>query len=82
VPSLVAIQLVDETTTGFTIQITGFSTTRVLTTWSVQFTTAPGYAMPVSQFNLDIQSISAVWFGSTASQDFGGQFTISVPFSL
>src|SRR5262249_41002475 len=81
-PSLVAIQLANETPSGFTIQVTGYSTTRILKTWSVQFTPASGYTMPVSQFTINIQSTATLWFASAASQTYGGQFTLSVPFSF
>jgi hypothetical protein len=81
-PTLVAIQLLNQAATGFTIQVTGFSTTRALKTWTVQFATAPGFTMPTSQFSIDVQSVSKVWFGSAASQNFGGQFTLSVPFTF
>ena len=82
VPSLIAIQVASPTTTGFTIQVTGFSTPRSLKSIAVQFTTAPGFSMPTTQFTVDVSQVSTVWFNSTASQAFGGQFTISVPFTF
>jgi hypothetical protein len=81
-PTLVAIQLSGQTTNGITIAVTGFTTTRALTTWNVQFTTAAGYKMPVTQFTVNVQPISTVWFDSTASRAFGGQFTLSIPFTF
>jgi len=81
-PTLVAIQLSGQTTTSLTIAVTGFTTTRALTSWNVQFTTAPGYKMPVTQFTVNVQPISTVWFDSTASRAFGGQFTLSIPFTF
>ena len=38
--------------------------------------------MPQTKFTLNIQPISALWFQGNASQAFGGQFTITVPFSF
>lgn len=81
-PMLIAIQLTGQTANGLTIQVTGFSTTRSLTTWNVQFTPAAGYSMPASQFALDVKQISTAWFQSTASQAFGGQFRMTVPFTF
>jgi hypothetical protein len=81
-PTLIAIQLTGQTTNGFTISVTGFTTTRALNSWNVQFTTAAGYTMPVTQFTIDVQQISTVWFQSTASRAFGGQFTLSIPFTF
>jgi len=81
-PSLIAIQFASPTTTGFTIEVTGFSTPRSLKSMAVQFTTAPGFSMPATQFTIDVSQVSTVWFNSTASQAFGGQFTIAVPFTF
>lgn len=82
VPTLVAIQVTGVSTTGFTIQVTGFSNTRSLKSASVQFTLAPGFSMPTSQFTIDASQVSAVWYASTASQSFGSQFTIAIPFTF
>ncbi len=82
VPTLIGIQLAGETANGFSIVVTGFATTRTLTTWTVQFATVPGFVMAQSQFTINIQQIGSVWFQSTASQAFGGQFTITVPFTF
>lgn len=81
-PTLIAIALSGQTTNGFTILVTGFTTTRALTTWNVVFTTAAGYTMPVTQFNINVQPISTVWFEGTGSRAFGGQFTLSIPFTF
>jgi hypothetical protein len=79
---LIAIQLTNETATGFTIQATGFTTTRSLTTGNVQFTPASGFSMPNSQFTIDVKQVSTVWFQSAASQAFGGQFRMTIPFTF
>jgi hypothetical protein len=81
-PTLIGIQLAGETANGFSIVVTGYSTTRTLTTWTVQFTTVPGFVMAQSQFTINIQTVGNVWFQSTASQAFGGQFVITVPFTF
>jgi hypothetical protein len=81
-PTLVAIQLSGQTANSLTISVTGFTTTRALTSWNVQFTTVAGYKMPVSQFTVNVQPVSTVWFGSAASRAFGGLFTLSIPFTF
>ncbi len=81
-PKLIAIQLSALSTTGFTIQVTGFSTTRSLTSAAVQLTPAKGYSLPASQFTIDLSQISTVWFASTASNASGGEFTVSIPFTF
>ena len=81
-PQLIAIQLTGLSTTGFTMQVTGYSTTRSLKSAAVQLTAAKGYSLPTSQFTIDLSQISTVWFQSTASKAFGGEFTISIPFTF
>jgi len=81
-PSLIAVQVSNVTTTGLTIQLTGFATTRSVTSATVQFTAASGFSMPTSQFAVDLSQASTLWFQSTASQTYGGQFTISLPFTF
>jgi len=81
-PTLLAIQLLNLTTTGFTIQVTGFSTTRSLASSAVQFTPAAGFQLATSQFNIDLSQVSTLWFQSTTSQAYGGQFTMSIPFTF
>ena len=81
-PTLVANQIVNPGTTGFTVQITGFSPTRKLTTAMVQFNTQPGYTMSASQYTVDVSGASAAWFNTTASQTYGGQFRMQIPFNF
>jgi hypothetical protein len=81
-PSLISVQVVNASTTGFSIQVTGYATTRTLTSMNIQLTTASGFTMPTSQFTLDLKNVAAAWFQSTASQAFGGQFRVTVPFNL
>ena len=81
-PTLIAVRLSGQTTNSFTISITGFTTSRTLTAANVQFTTEPGFKMPVTQFAIDVQPVSTVWFGSAASRAFGGQFTLNIPFTF
>ena len=73
---------VGATSSTLSIAVTGFSTTRTLTSLTVQFTTAPGFTMPTSKFTVDVQQLAVSWFRSTASQPFGGQFTLTVPFTF
>ena len=81
-PTLTGIQVSSASTNSLLIKVTGFSTTRTLKAWNVQFTPAPGVSMPTSQFALDVQQVTGAWFRSAASQTFGGQFTMSVQFNF
>ena len=82
-PTLLAASVSSVGTNGFTLNVTGFSTTRVVNSMSVQFNPAKGFSIgsagPVS---IDLHQTASVWFQSSASQAFGGQFEISIPFTL
>lgn len=67
-----------ETATSVTLQVSGYATTRDLSSMSFQFTTSSGSTtVPVP-----IGSYAQQWFSNPQSNNFGGQFTVSVPFTL
>ena len=92
VPVLAGVQLTNATTVAatstapasnsFNIAVTGYTTARNLTGFNVQFTMNSGYTMPQTQFTVDLTSASNIWFQSSASQAFGGQFIVTVPFTF
>ncbi|MBZ5594939.1 MAG: choice-of-anchor D domain-containing protein [Acidobacteriia bacterium] len=81
-PTLIASQVTSATTSSFVLTLSGFSTTRSLTSVSAQFTAAPGFTVPATPFNIDISQAAKLWFSSTPSVPFGGQFTATIPFTL
>jgi len=81
-PALIAVQAVNETASSFALNVTGYSTTRTLTAVTLQLTAAAGITLGNSQLTIDIRQAATVWFQSTASQAFGGQFTVTLPFIL
>lgn len=81
-PVLIANRVSNSTAEGFTVIVTGYSTTRSLTTLDVKFTPAAGFNIPQTQFTVDLRQASTSWFQSFASQAFGGQFTVAVPFRI
>jgi Abnormal spindle-like microcephaly-assoc'd, ASPM-SPD-2-Hydin len=82
-PTLLAVATANSTSTGFTLNVTGFSTTRSLTTMTVQFTAAAGFNFGTnSQVQIDVASAATSYFATTGSQSFGGQFEVSVPFTF
>jgi len=81
-PTLIASQVTSSATSSFVLTLSGFSTTRSLSTVSAQFTAAPGFTVATAPFNIDVSQAAKVWFNSTASVAFGGQFTVTIPFTL
>jgi len=80
-PKLLSVGLAGSTATSFAVTINGFSTTHSLTNLSFQFTTASG-ATANGSVSLDVSAAAAAWYESSQSQAFGGQFAVSVPFTL
>ncbi len=68
--------------TSIVLTFTGFTTTRTLTKLDVQFTAAPGFTLASPQVSVDLRQAATVWFESSGSQSFGGQFTVTVPFTF
>lgn len=81
-PVLLSVVPASESASSFVLNVTGYSTTRTLTSVTLQFTAAAGFAFGTSQVTINIQPAATQWFQSTASQAFGGQFTVSLPFTL
>lgn len=71
-----------ETATSLTLQVSGYATTRDLATLSFQFTPQSSTTLSSGSFSVNIGPNAQVWFSSTQSDSFGGQFSVSVPFTL
>jgi hypothetical protein len=82
VPVLVTAQIGNETTNSFDLVLTGYSTNRNLASLNVTFTGAAGFNVQTSLPAISLSQVSTAWFSSTASEAFGGQFTITMPFTL
>ena len=70
------------TTTGFTLTLSGFTTSRVLSQLSIQFTPTSGHTFNPPKMTIDVSSASASWFQGTAASGFGGSFLLQIPFVL
>lgn len=81
-PALIANRITNSTADGFTLVVSGYSTTRSLTALDVRFTPAAGFNVPQTQFTVDLRPASTFWFQSANSQTFGGQFAVAVPFRI
>jgi hypothetical protein len=76
------LQITNETSSSFTLVIVGYSTTRSLGSLNVTFNPASGFSLATSTFTTDLSSVAGLWFQSAASQAFGGQFQVSMSFTL
>ncbi len=81
-PTIISLQAGSVTTNSFVLTVVGYSTTRSLNTLAVQFTAASGFQVAAGPVNIDLSHVAQAWFASAASDAFGGQFTVTVPFTL
>lgn len=78
VPRLLDLRQV-VTATGVQYVVTGYTTPRNLKKIDLTITTTDGKANPFS-FTLD--TTATLWFNSTSSQNYGGLFSILIPFTV
>ncbi len=81
-PVIETVQVTNESATGFTLLVDGYTTIRSLGTLTVTFNAASGHSLASTQFPLDVSQAGALWFQSAGSQSYGGLFQISIPFNL
>jgi hypothetical protein len=68
---------------SFSLVLTGYSTTRSLSSLHVTFNAATGFNLGTTQLPpIDISQASASWFASSASEALGGLFQITMPFTV
>jgi len=81
-PRLLAAQVTSITATGFVVQLTGYATTRTLSKLDFQFTAAPNINVTGTTVSINVELIAETWFRGATSLNFGGQFTVALPFTL
>lgn len=80
-PTLTSARLT-RTTTGFSIEITGYSTAREVTQAVFRFGAAPGQRLEQSEVTMDVRNLFTAWFEDAASARFGSQFTFTQTFTV
>lgn len=81
-PPVITSASVVSTSSGFQVAIAGFSNSRELTSASFHFTGKSGQAVQTSDLTVNLASAAGQWYLSSSSTAFGGQFLLTVPFSV
>jgi hypothetical protein len=76
-----SVQITNVTSTGFTVELTAYSTTRDLTSAMFTFQAATGDTLNGTTQTVSLSSAATPWFSSSAGLQAGGSFSLSVPFS-
>jgi hypothetical protein len=69
-------------TGGFSVQIVGMSNTRELANATVRFVPSAGSSVQTSQVTIPLTDAAGTWFASAGSNPYGGQFTLTLPFTV
>ena len=67
---------------GVNIQLTGVANTRELTQATVTFQAAAGTALQTTQIVVPLTAVADAWFGSAGAAPYGGQFSMTLPFTF
>ena len=81
-PPIIESMTVVHTANGFQLQITGAADTRELTQIAVTFQPAAGTTVQTSQLTVPLTDAANGWFQSSSSAQYGGQFTLTLPFNF
>lgn len=81
-PLLLGVQVASLAANGFVLQVSGLAPTRTLTRLNFQLKAGADVKLAGADVVVNVEAMAATWFRSTASQAFGGQFTVAVPFTL
>jgi hypothetical protein len=73
---------VTRATDGFSVQIVGLSNTRELASATVRFVPGAGGNVQTSQVVIPLADAAGAWFSSAGSNAYGGQFTLTLPFTV
>jgi hypothetical protein len=78
-PSLIQAQITSASQVSFTVSVSGYTTPHSLSSLTYKFVGTNG---ATATFSVDVTSTSALWFASTSSLAFGGEFSVAVPFAI
>jgi hypothetical protein len=82
VPPVVTSVTATATSTGFTVTVIGFATSRSMTQAVFTFTPASGVNLQTTSVTVPASSLFATWYSSSAAAAFGSQFSFTQPFTV
>jgi hypothetical protein len=81
-PQVLSGSVSSATADSFTLVLSGYTTTRTLTQFNVQFTPVQGQTFNPANLAINVSSASAVWFQGSSADGFGGSFLVAISFVL
>jgi len=81
-PTLLSVQVTTVNESSISVLIEGYSTTRSLSSISLQLTSlSSSFNLPTTTFTVNVSQSAGFWYSSGTSVAYGGEFAITVPFS-
>jgi hypothetical protein len=80
-PFIQLVQFGSATTNGFTVVVTGFSSTRDMVSGSFQFAPSTNATLATTTVTVPLSPAFMTWYSNSASNAFGSQFQLTVPFT-
>jgi hypothetical protein len=81
-PTVLSVQVTVSSATSISVLVEGYSTTRSLSSLTLQFSSlSSSFNLPTTSFSLNVSQSAGFWYSSAASQAYGGEFAITVPFT-
>jgi hypothetical protein len=81
VPTITSLRLT-RTGTGLEIRIEGFTNTRALSEARITFSAGADVDLTTGQVTVNVAAALQSWFANAASIPFGGQFALTLPFTV
>jgi hypothetical protein len=81
-PPVITKIVITNVTGGFNIAVTGYSTPRDMTSALFHFTPTTGTNLAATDVTVQLGTAFINWYNSSASNAFGSQFTVTVPFTF
>jgi hypothetical protein len=81
-PAIGSAAIQQRTGTGFSVEITGFTTARQVTGAVFQFTAVPGRTLQNTQATVDLNGSANAWYQNPSSAATGGAFVYTQPFTI
>jgi hypothetical protein len=81
VPGTPAVKITSPSPGTLNVTVTGFSSTRDMVSGLFHFAAATGTTLTSADITVQLGSAFAAWYSNTASNVFGSQFTMTIPFT-
>ena len=81
VPLITSVAL-QQVTGGLSVVVSGYSNTREVSSGTFTFTVSNGNALSPPQIVVSLTAAYTAWFNNAASNATGGQFKLTVPFTV